>query len=132
MLTAGIAELAYKISRITPLTKKRRSYEMRVAQRMALSTCARKWEGIWAVRVVIADTAERANVAGGAVYRGSYPVGSLVQVVYRAFGGPAFVTITDLDPSEVLILGSAGARLTLEANAKQHPIKTASCLFAKK
>ena len=57
---------------------------------------------------VIANTSERATVAGGGVYHGPYPVGSLV-AVNRPAGGPAFVTINDLDPSEVLILGSVGA-----------------------
>lgn len=54
---------------------------------------------------VIANTAERAATAAGGVYAGPAPIGSTL-AVNRPPGGPAYITIPNLPPAEVLILMS--------------------------
>lgn len=49
---------------------------------------------------VLANTA---HAAAGALYQGTHPIGSKV-MVKRVGDGPAFVSITDLEPCEVLVL----------------------------
>ena len=58
---------------------------------------------------VLANTEEAASRAAGQAYAGSHPVNSTI-AVSRAPGGPAFVSINNLGPSEVLILGIEGLR----------------------
>jgi len=57
--------------------------------------------------VVIGNTSEKATVSSGSVYRGLYPVGSTV-TVKRISGGPAYISLRNLDASEVVILGATG------------------------
>jgi glycosidase len=57
--------------------------------------------------VVIGNTSEKATVSSGDVYRGLYPVGSTV-TVNRISGGPAYISLGNLDASEVVILGATG------------------------
>ena len=58
---------------------------------------------------VRANTEEAACRAAGQRYSGGYTVNSNV-TVGRDMNGPAFVSIDDLGPSEVLILGLDGLR----------------------
>jgi len=57
--------------------------------------------------VVVANTAERAAVASGGPYAGPYPIGTVIPV-HRESGGPAFVSLQDLAPAEILVLASQG------------------------
>lgn len=54
---------------------------------------------------ILANTAERAAAASGGVYSGAYPVGSTI-AVNRIPGGPAFISISNVGPCEVLVLGN--------------------------
>jgi hypothetical protein len=60
--------------------------------------------GAGSTMTVLGNTAERASLAAGAAYQGTHPTGSAV-AVNRATGGPAFVSITNLGPSVVIVLG---------------------------
>jgi glycosidase len=55
--------------------------------------------------VVIGNTSEKATASLGDVYRGPHPVGSTV-TVNRTSGGPAYISLRDVNASEVVILSA--------------------------
>jgi glycosidase len=57
--------------------------------------------------VVIGNTSEKATVSSGDAYRGPYPIGSTV-AVNKTSGGPAYISLRNLDASEVVILSAIG------------------------